>query len=215
MLPIILDLTGRKALVVGGGRIAYRKAKALADEGAHVTVISPDFVDDFSSMPNSNLVQRTFEPGDTHGYQLVITATGDHAVVYSNGAVRDLRIPAVGRQQCFAAASGAGHRPAFLWRIVYQLFCRHPVGCAFLQTHGRQRIPCQLLHAGAGLAQPFEPGQHGWTDGDTRGVPVVVGGGIPAQPPARHHRMVLAGALYQHGNCRVESAADDIRARQW
>ena len=33
MLPIILDLTGRKALVVGGGRIAYRKAKALADEG--------------------------------------------------------------------------------------------------------------------------------------------------------------------------------------
>ena len=48
MLPIILDLTGRKALVVGGGRIAYRKAKALADEGAHVTVISPDFVDDFS-----------------------------------------------------------------------------------------------------------------------------------------------------------------------
>jgi precorrin-2 dehydrogenase/sirohydrochlorin ferrochelatase len=67
MLPIILDLRGRKALVVGGGRIAYRKAKALADEGAHVTVISPDFVDDFSTMPNSTLVQRTFEPGDTHG----------------------------------------------------------------------------------------------------------------------------------------------------
>jgi precorrin-2 dehydrogenase/sirohydrochlorin ferrochelatase len=91
MLPIILDLTGRKALVVGGGRIAYRKAKALADEGAHVTVISPDFVDDFSSMPNSNLVQRTFEPGDTHGYQLVITATGDHAVdqlIYDEGNAR-------------------------------------------------------------------------------------------------------------------------------
>ena len=88
MLPIILDLTGRKALVVGGGRIAYRKAKALADEGAHVTVISPNFVDDFSTMPNSTLVQRTFEPGDTHGYQLVITATGNHAVdqlIYDEG----------------------------------------------------------------------------------------------------------------------------------
>ena len=80
MLPIILDLRGRKALVVGGGRIAYRKAKALADEGAHVTVIAPVFVDEFSIMPNATLVQRKFEPGDTSGFQLVITATGDHAV---------------------------------------------------------------------------------------------------------------------------------------
>ena len=91
MLPIILDLTGRKALVVGGGRIAYRKAKALADEGAHVTVISPNFVDDFSTMPNSTLVQRTFETGDTEGFQLVITATGNHAVdqlIYDEGNAR-------------------------------------------------------------------------------------------------------------------------------
>jgi len=58
MLPIILDLTGRKALVVGGGRIAYRKAKA---------------------------------PGDTEGFQLVITATGNHAVdqlIYDEGNAR-------------------------------------------------------------------------------------------------------------------------------
>jgi siroheme synthase-like protein len=80
MLPIILDLRGRKALVVGGGRIAYRKALSLAEEGAHVTVVSPNFVDDFSTMPNSTLIQRTFQPGDTLGFQLVITATGNHEV---------------------------------------------------------------------------------------------------------------------------------------
>ena len=80
MLPIILDLRCRKALVVGGGRIAYRKALSLAEEGAHVTVVSPNFIDDFSTMPNSTLIQRTFEPGDTHGFQLVITATGNHEV---------------------------------------------------------------------------------------------------------------------------------------
>ena len=91
MLPIILDLRGRKALVVGGGRIAYRKAKALADEGAHVTVISPNFVDDFSTMPNAALVHRNFEAGDTEGFQLVITATGNHAVdqlIYDEGNAR-------------------------------------------------------------------------------------------------------------------------------
>ena len=91
MLPIILDLRGRKALVIGGGRIAYRKAKAMADEGAHVTVISPNFVDDFSTMPNATLVQRTYEAGDTDGFQLVITATGNHVVdqlIYDEGNAR-------------------------------------------------------------------------------------------------------------------------------
>jgi siroheme synthase-like protein len=91
MLPIILDLRGRKALVVGGGRIAYRKAKALADEGAHVTVVSPVFVDDFLTMPNATLVQRTYETGDTEGFQLVITATGNHDVdqmIYNEGNAR-------------------------------------------------------------------------------------------------------------------------------
>jgi siroheme synthase-like protein len=91
MLPIILDLRGRKALVVGGGRIAYRKAKALADEGAHVTVVSPVFVDEFSTMPNATLVQRTYEAGDTEGFQLVITATGNHDVdqiIYDEGNAR-------------------------------------------------------------------------------------------------------------------------------
>ncbi|MSV95973.1 MAG: bifunctional precorrin-2 dehydrogenase/sirohydrochlorin ferrochelatase, partial [Actinobacteria bacterium] len=71
MLPIILDLKGRKVLVVGGGRIAFRKAKAIADEGADVTIISPDFVNDFSAMPNAKLVRRKFEHGDTSGFQLV------------------------------------------------------------------------------------------------------------------------------------------------
>ncbi len=91
MLPIILDLRGRKALVVGGGRIAYRKAKALADEGAHVTVIAPVLVDEFSTMPNTTLVQRTYEAGDTEGFQLVITATGNHDVdqiIYDEGNAR-------------------------------------------------------------------------------------------------------------------------------
>ena len=91
MLPIILDLRGRKALVVGGGRIAYRKAKALANEGAHVTVISPVFVDEFLTMPNATLVQRTYETGDTEGFQLVITATGNHDVdqmIYNEGNAR-------------------------------------------------------------------------------------------------------------------------------
>jgi siroheme synthase-like protein len=42
-------------------------------------------------MPNATLVQRTFEAGDTEGFQLVITATGNHAVdqlIYDEGNAR-------------------------------------------------------------------------------------------------------------------------------
>jgi precorrin-2 dehydrogenase/sirohydrochlorin ferrochelatase len=39
--PAFLNLHGKKAVVVGGGKVAERKALALLEAGAQVTVISP------------------------------------------------------------------------------------------------------------------------------------------------------------------------------
>ena len=39
--PLGLDLTGRKVVVVGGGRVALRRTRALVEAGALVTVIAP------------------------------------------------------------------------------------------------------------------------------------------------------------------------------
>ena len=39
--PVFLNLEGRKALVVGGGRVAERKVGTLVRAGASVTVVSP------------------------------------------------------------------------------------------------------------------------------------------------------------------------------
>ncbi len=39
--PAFLNLKGKKAVVVGGGRIAERKVLTLLKAGADVTVISP------------------------------------------------------------------------------------------------------------------------------------------------------------------------------
>ncbi|RTL04772.1 MAG: siroheme synthase, partial [Lysobacterales bacterium] len=41
-LPLFLRLTGRPALVVGGGEVAARKVALLLDAGAEVRVVAPE-----------------------------------------------------------------------------------------------------------------------------------------------------------------------------
>lgn len=77
--PVNLNLHGRPVLVVGGGRIAYRKVEQLLMADAEVTVLSPMFVDEFHSLPVT-LVQRSYESGDIDAFRLVITATGNMPV---------------------------------------------------------------------------------------------------------------------------------------
>ncbi len=77
--PVNLNLHGRPVLVVGGGRIAFRKVEQLLMADAEVTVLSPMFVDEFHSLPVT-LVQREYASGDVDAFRLVITATGNTPV---------------------------------------------------------------------------------------------------------------------------------------
>lgn len=77
--PVGLVLTGRRCLVVGGGRIASRKVSGLARAGAVIHVIAPDVLDEVSALADI-VHRRPFQPGDTIGYGLVVSATGDLAV---------------------------------------------------------------------------------------------------------------------------------------
>jgi len=79
LYPISLNIAGKPCLVAGGGRIALPKARHLAEAGARVTVVSPQFVPGFADL-NAVLVQRAFEPGDLEGMLLAIAATDDREV---------------------------------------------------------------------------------------------------------------------------------------
>ena len=82
--PICLvGLEQRRAVLVGGGSVAARRALALLDAGVHLTTISPAFCDEFpdpAQYPALNLVARPFIPGDLQGAFLAIAATNDMAV---------------------------------------------------------------------------------------------------------------------------------------
>jgi uroporphyrin-III C-methyltransferase/precorrin-2 dehydrogenase/sirohydrochlorin ferrochelatase len=76
---IELELAGRLAVVVGGGAVALRRAKALIDAGANVTVIAPDIAAELAALPVT-LRRRRYRAGDLTGAWLVHAATNDQAV---------------------------------------------------------------------------------------------------------------------------------------
>src|SRR6202451_49680 len=78
LYPVSLDVSSRSCLVVGGGRVAARKARSLLDCGAAVTVIAPSLSDDMEALvPSLRTVERReYSGGDASTFRLVVTATG-------------------------------------------------------------------------------------------------------------------------------------------
>ena len=50
-LPISLNVTNKKILLVGGGKVATHKGGIMARFVSNVTVISPDFTDEIRQLP--------------------------------------------------------------------------------------------------------------------------------------------------------------------
>ncbi|MFD1772518.1 precorrin-2 dehydrogenase/sirohydrochlorin ferrochelatase family protein [Paenibacillus rhizophilus] len=82
-LPVMLDVWGKRCVVVGGGKVAERKTLGLLDAGAAITVISPVLTPQLSELSEQASIvwlNRIYAPGDARGAFLVYAATDDPAV---------------------------------------------------------------------------------------------------------------------------------------
>lgn len=77
--PVSLKVQDAPCLVVGGGRIALQKTRALVKAGARVTVVSPDLSPSLKRLGPKHL-RRHFRASDVEGAFLVVAATDDPAV---------------------------------------------------------------------------------------------------------------------------------------
>jgi siroheme synthase-like protein len=70
-------MQGRTAVIVGGGRVAARKAASLAEAGAHVRVIAPRVLPTLRAQETE---RRPYRLGDLKGAALAFAATDDRQV---------------------------------------------------------------------------------------------------------------------------------------
>jgi len=76
--PIVLDLDGRRCLVVGGGTVAERRVAPLVEGGAEVTLISPTLTVGLAALAGAGRIRhvaRQYRDGDVADFELVLVAT--------------------------------------------------------------------------------------------------------------------------------------------
>ncbi|HTZ93617.1 MAG TPA: uroporphyrinogen-III C-methyltransferase [Streptosporangiaceae bacterium] len=77
--PLMLSMAGRRAVVVGGGHVALRRARGLLEAGANVIVVAPSVLRDLARLPVTVLA-REYRDGDLAAAWLAHAATNDPAV---------------------------------------------------------------------------------------------------------------------------------------
>jgi precorrin-2 dehydrogenase / sirohydrochlorin ferrochelatase len=145
--PVMLDVRGREAIVVGGNKVAAEKAASLSASGARVTVLSPTFCAELLEQVESRQVtlrRKAYEPGDLTGAFVVVAVADNPELVQAIWAetqehgqlVNIVDVPAycnfilpsiLRREQLTVAVSTEGASPGLAKRIRQELEAYFPL----------------------------------------------------------------------------------------
>jgi len=76
-LPISINVTNKKILLIGGGKVATHKGTIMARFVDNVTVIAPGFTPEIKKLPYT-FIEKEYEKSDLEGFFLVYVCTGNH-----------------------------------------------------------------------------------------------------------------------------------------
>jgi precorrin-2 dehydrogenase/sirohydrochlorin ferrochelatase len=148
--PIFLELAGRRAVLIGGGAVAVRKARSLLAAGARLVVVAEqvdDVLTNLCTASSAKLVRSKYSKDYIAEAVLVIAATNDHELnkqiykdcqeleilcnVVDQPELCDFYVPAVVRRGDLQIAVGTeGDCPAYASHI------RKKLEQIFTKKHG-------------------------------------------------------------------------------
>ncbi|WP_028857384.1 precorrin-2 dehydrogenase/sirohydrochlorin ferrochelatase family protein [Psychrilyobacter atlanticus] len=115
--PILLDLEKKDILVVGGGKIAYRKIKTLLNYGAEIEVITPQIVEKKIDLlfeeKKINITLREFKDSDLENRFLVVGATNNKKLnkkIYELGDSKNILVNNITTKEDLNARFCAVHK---------------------------------------------------------------------------------------------------------
>lgn len=149
-LPIFLKIERRTCLLVGGGQVAFRKAKMLLRAGARIRLVAPAICDELKELlqeEEHETIQRPYEDADMEGVSLVIAASNDETLnrqIYQQGRGKSLPVNVV-------------DNPALCDFIFPSIVDRNPVIVA-VSSGGSSPVLARLLRA---RLETFIPSAYG------------------------------------------------------
>jgi precorrin-2 dehydrogenase/sirohydrochlorin ferrochelatase len=155
--PVCLDIAGKQCLVVGGGKVALRKALDLLEAGAKVRAVAPQFIEAFRKSCGIELCRKAYDSADLRDCALVIAATDSEDVnrrvcedarlarvlvnVVDAPELCDFIVPATLRRgDMTISVSTGGASPSLARKIRLELEKRYPARfAAFVGFLGKMR----------------------------------------------------------------------------
>ena len=135
--PMMMNLSQRRCLVIGGGAVAERKVASLLEAGGLVILVSPNVTPRLAAMATTELIHhlpRRYRRGDLRGAFLCVVATNDRrlqkqiwkeakeqgvlANIADSAETCDFLVPSYFRRgDLLVSISTAGKSPALAKRI--------------------------------------------------------------------------------------------------
>ncbi|MBC9820202.1 uroporphyrinogen-III C-methyltransferase [Terrabacter sp. MAHUQ-38] len=190
-LPVVLDLTGRLVVAVGGGPVSARRVRAFLDEGAVVRVVAPWVCEDLRDLVADERVEwleRDYAgPADLDGAWFAHTATGEPSVDREVAAdAETLRVWCVDATDAAGTSASVAARADVTTpdgRVTVSAYAAGDPGLAVTVRDGVERA---LASGALDLRRTRTHGRRGW-------VALVGGGpGIDGLLTTRGHELLAS-----------------------